>query len=265
MKKYFQVFKLTLEEYFIYRLNFVLWRFRNFISFLASLIFWLAVYGSKTSLLGYQKTQIITYVIGAAFLRGVVLSSRSEDLAGQIRSGELNKLLLKPFKITGMWFARDLADKSLNIGFAVFEIVLATQILGLKLFVPSNAAIYLVFSFLTVLSLLLYFFISFFLSVLAFWTEDVWATRWLFGIIFLEFLAGAYFPIDILPAPITRVIYLTPFPYLIFFPLKVWLGQVPISNSVGVLANGLIWLIFFYLFSAFLWHKGVKKFGAYGG
>ena len=83
MRKYFQLAKLTLEEYFAYRFNFVLWRFRSFVFFLTLFFFWLAIYQGRTELLGYQKVQMLTYVVGVAFLRGVVLSSKSADLAGR--------------------------------------------------------------------------------------------------------------------------------------------------------------------------------------
>lgn len=265
MAKYFQIFKLTIQEYFVYRLNFLLLRFRSFISFFAALIFWAAIYGSKSDLFGYSKAQMIAYVIGVAFLRGIVLSSRSADLAGKVRSGELNKLLLRPFKVIPFWFTCDMADKSLNIGFAVVEIILAVWLLKLPLYFPQDPKVYALFVMLVGISLLLYFFISFCLSTLAFWTEDVWATRWLFGIIFLEFLSGAYFPIDVLPQNLSKIIYLTPFPYLVYFPLKVWLGQVSLSASVQVLVISFAWLVVFYFLSSWLWGKGFKKFGAYGG
>jgi ABC-2 type transport system permease protein len=115
------------------------------------------------------------------------------------------------------------------------------------------------------LAFFLYFFLSFFLSSVAFWTEEIWATRWLFGIIFLEFLAGAFFPIDVLPLGLQRIIYLTPFPYLVFFPLKVWLEQL----SSGLIGQSLVvcgfWVVVFYWLARWLWQKGAKNYGAYGG
>ena len=117
--KYLQIIKITFQEYFEYRLNFLLWRLRNLISFLTLVIFWLAFYGGSNIVLDYQRSQLLTYVVGVAFLRSIILSSRSVDLAGQIRSGELTKLLLQPLRIFNFWFTRDLADKTLNIFFAV--------------------------------------------------------------------------------------------------------------------------------------------------
>ncbi len=265
MKKYFQILKLTLEEYLAYRLNFILWRFRSLVFFLSLFFFWLAIYGTKDEFLGYQKPQMLAYVVGIAFLRSLVLGSRLSDLAGQIRSGELTRLLLRPLGMLSYWFSRDLVDKGLNLFFTVIEVGAVLFIFKFPFYFPQTSTTYLQFALLVILAVLLYFFLSFFLSSIAFWTEEIWATRWLFGIIFLEFLAGAFFPIDVLPSGLQRIIYLTPFPYLVFFPLKVWLEQLSpglIWQAVGVCS---FWLIGFYGLARWLWQKGARNYGAYGG
>ena len=265
MRKYLTLAKLTFEEYFVYRLNFLLWRFRSFISFLTLLFFWLAIYGNKSGFLGYQKSQMLTYVVGIAFLRGIVLGSRSVDLAGQVRSGELSKVILAPLKIFQFWFTRDLVDKSLNLIFTLVEIALIISLLKFPFYLPKNWETYFCFVVFVLLSMFLYFFLSFVLSLSAFWTEDVWAARWLFGIIFLEFFAGAFFPIDVLPKTLAGIINLTPFPYLVFFPLKIWLEQITAGAALKAMVICGLWLLFFYWLAKFLWQKGIKNYGAYGG
>jgi len=265
IKKYVHIFKITFEEYFAYRLNFFLWRFRSFVSFFALVIFWLAVYGPGENVFGYERSQMATYLIGVAFLRSLVLASRSFEISRHIRQGELSRYLLWPIGIKSFWFGRDLADKSINLVFAFFEIGLVMLTLKLNFYFPEKSIYYLIFFVLILLSILLYYFLSFSISILAFWTEDVWATRWLLGIIFLEFLSGAFFPLDILPSWASRIIYFTPFPYLVFFPLKVWLGQVTAADSIRVLFICFFWLVFFFVLSNYLWKKGFKKYGAYGG
>jgi ABC-2 type transport system permease protein len=265
MPKYLQLAKITFEEYFVYRLNFVLWRFRSFVFFLTLFFFWLAIYGNRTEFLGYQKSQMLAYVVGIAFLRSIVLGSRSVDLTGQIRTGELTKIVLSPINIFSFWLTRDLPDKLLNIFFTIIEIGVVLAVFKFPFYLPHQASSILAFLVIASLAIFLYFFLSMALAITAFWTEEIWVTRWLFGIIFLEFFAGAFFPIDVLPPRLTRVIYLTPFPYLVFFPLKIWLEQL---STVMILKAILIcsgWLVFFYWLAHFLWQKGAKNYGAYGG
>lgn len=265
MKKYFQLAKITFEEYFVYRLNFLLWRFRSLVFFLTLFFFWLAIYGERTEFLGYQKAQMLTYVVGIAFLRSIVLASRSVDLTGQIRTGELTKIVLAPINTFGFWLTRDAPDKLLNIFFTIIEVGIVLKLFGFPFYLPSSFMSLVFFLVILSLAVLLYFFLSMALAVTAFWTEEIWATRWLFGIIFLEFFAGAFFPIDVLPTWLAKIIYLTPFPYLVFFPLKIWLEQIPTAMAIKSVFICFLWLIFFYWLAKLLWQKGVKNYGAYGG
>lgn len=265
MSKYFQLAKVTFEEYFVYRLNFFLWRFRSFIFFLSLIFFWLAIYGQQNEFLGYQKSQMLAYVVGIAFLRSFILATRTGNLAGEIRDGQLNKLILKPIGMFSFWLTRDLVDKFLNFFFAIFEIGLVLLLFKFPFYLPQNLTTYLFFAVLLILAFLLYFLLSLMLSIMAFWTEEIWATRWLFGVVFLQFFAGAFFPIDVLPGWLSRIIYLTPFPYLIFFPLKIWLEQLSTMAAFRAILICASWLIFFYWFVWFLWRKGIKNYSAYGG
>jgi len=265
MNKYFKLAQITLQEYFVYRLNFILWRFRSLVSFLTLIFFWLAVYGNRTDLLGYSKAQMIAYMIGLAFLKSIILGSRIGDLAGQIRSGEMTKIVIKPFNMFYFWLTKDLVDKTLNLFFVIFEILLVVKLLGLEFYIPKNFSSLVCFLIISVISLFLNFYINMLLSMAAFWTDDVWATRFLFGVIFLEFFSGAFFPLDILPNWLVRIFNLTPFPYLIFFPLKIWLEQVDSSQILNILLISIAWLIGFYILAKLVWRKGAKNYGAYGG
>ena len=265
MGKYWQIIKITFEEYFEYRLNFLLWRFRSFVSFLTLYFFWLAIYGTNDIFLGYEKSQMLTYIIGISFFKSIVLGSRSADLAGQIRSGELTKYLLRPVRIVGYWFSKDIADKLLNIVFTVLEIIIFAKTVGVVFYFPKTVVMFSFFVILLLLATSLYFLVSFCLSLTAFWTEDVWATRWLFGIIFLEFFAGTFFPIDVLPKTLQQVIYLTPFPYLVYFPLKVWLSQLSQALIIKSIFICFSWTVFFTYLSRTLWQRGLKKYGSFGG
>lgn len=150
-------------------------------------------------MLGYDKAQMMAYIIGIAILKNFVLGTKSADLAGQIRGGELSGTLVKPWKMLGYWLSRDLAEKFIGVVFSILEIFLVIKLFNITFYLPQEPSTYLLFSLFILLSALTYFLISMILSVSGFWTEDVWATRWLFGIIFLEFMSGSLFPIDVLP------------------------------------------------------------------
>ncbi|MCL5090786.1 MAG: ABC-2 family transporter protein [Patescibacteria group bacterium] len=265
MKKYLEVVRLSLQESLTYRFSFFLWRFRNLISFATIIIFWQAVYVTRQSLFGYQKSQMIAYLFGTAILRNLVLASKTTELAGQIKSGDLTKLLVRPMNIFSYMASRDMSDKLLNFVLSIFEVSLILFLFSFQLYFPQNPLTYLYFILILVLVVPLYFFISLIISLTGFWTEDIWATRWLFGVILLEFMAGIYFPIDILPHFLSSIFYLTPFPYLIYFPIKIWNEQLAGMDLIKTFIVCSGWLIIFHFLANKLWKKGVKNYGAYGG
>ena len=264
MSKYIQLAKATFQEYLVYRLSFLLWRLRNLLFLLSLYFFWQAILGSKGQIFGYGKTQMFTYVIGIAFLRSFVFASRSFDFGNQIKSGEINKLIVSPINVFGYWFTRDVVDKLLNIFFSILEVALIIFLVKIPFFVPANMTLIFLSILMALLAVLSYFFYSLILSVMAFWTEEIWATRWLFGVILLEFFSGAIFPLDILPKFLQKIIFITPFPYLLFYPLKIWLGSLSLSEALRALFISSLWLIFFWFLSAYLWQRGLRKYGAYG-
>lgn len=265
MRKYLQVVRATFQEYFVYRLNFLLWRFRSLVFTASLLFFWLAVYGRNQEIFGYQKSQMLTYLLGVVILEGIVLASRTADLAGQIRNGEISKFIIMPISLFKFLLARDFVDKSLNLFFVIFEIVFAIKLLQTPLYLQKNVFLLIIFFLHVFISLALSFFLSIIINALAFWTEEVWSTRWLLGVILQNFLAGVIFPIDVLPNWLAKIILLTPFPYLIYSPLKIWLGQMTTPAVFKSILISLFWLVILFFLMRFMWRRGIRKYGAYGG
>lgn len=265
MSKYIQIGKITLLEYLTYRLNYVFWRIRSIIFFLTLFFFWLAIYQNTDSVFGYSMSQMFSYVIGIAFLRSVVFASRVGDLPGMIRDGTMTKYLMQPINVFSLLFFRDTADKLLNITFTIIELVIILSIFKFPFYIPHNLSTYFLFLIVTISAIFLGYFLNLFISLTAFWTEDPWSTRWVFGIVFLEFLGGSYFPIDVLPSWLAKIIYMTPFPYVLYFPLKIWNEQFSVPQTYQIIGICTGWAMIFYFLSKFLWKKGTKNYGAYGG
>ncbi len=264
MRKYFQVLKNTFQEYFVYRLNFTLWRFRSFILLLSLFFFWSAIFAGREDLFGYQKNQILTYTLGIAVLRGLVLGNRSGDLAGLIRSGDAANWLLRPIGFFRFWLARDLADKILNLIFIVFELGILIAIFKPPVLVQTDPFYLVGFFLICSLAVCLFFIVNQIFGMSGFWLIDVWSVRFLFMAIFLEFLSGAVFPLDVLPPIFMKILQFTPFPYLVYFPLKIWLGQVAGSQIIlGILVSS-FWIIVFYKTLEFIWQKGLRAYDVPG-
>jgi len=264
MSKYFQVFKVTFQEYFVYRLNFLLWRFRAVVQLLVLYFLWQAAIPEGVTIFGYDQAKILTYILGTSVIRSFVLSSRSIDVAGQIASGDLSNFLLKPLSYLKYWFAKDVTDKLLNLFFSLFEVSLIIIILKPPLLAQTNLSLVFLALLATILGIILYFYLSFLLSLLAFWSpENPWPVRFLFDI-FVGFFAGGLFPLDILPKGIFLVLRVMPFSYLLFFPLDIYLGKLNLGEIFIGFGICFLWIIIAYQAVRIFFRLGLKNYAAWG-
>lgn len=263
MKKYLLVAKNSLAEYFSYRLNFILWRVRVVVTILVSFSLWQAIFKTNSQLFGYRQSQILTYILLLNFINGVVLCTQTMRVASEINTGVLSKFLVQPLNYFAFNFFRDLSDKAINTLFSFLEITLLFLILKPSVILQTNFFLLSFFILATVFASVLYFEISMLLSFIGFWSKEVWAPRFIFYII-IAFLAGTYFPLDILPLSIYNILQFLPFTYLVFFPLKIYLGSIDmVFLSKGFLILS-AWIFLLWIFLNYLWREGLKVYTAEG-
>ncbi len=263
MKKYFLIAKNTWDEMLTYRVSFFMWRLRTILQLLTIYFLWFSILPQNKSLLGYTQSTMLTYVLGISLIGSIVLSSRSYIVGEEINSGNLLNFLLKPINYFKYWFSKDIGDKSMNIVFSIIELTILFIILKPPFFFQTNLAYISLFFFSVVLSVILYFFFNLLLGFIGFWNPEVWAPRFIF-IILLNFFAGAIFPLDILPGKIYLFLKLLPFPYLLYFPLKIYLGKLNFVEIFTGLTISFVWVILIYILVKFIWAKGLKAYTAYG-
>ncbi len=81
---------------------------------------WRGIFTTSNLVFGYTQPQILTYIFLVLVVQSFVLSAPSSDNIGsEIGSGDLSNFLLKPMGYLKYWFTRDLANKLLNIIFAL--------------------------------------------------------------------------------------------------------------------------------------------------
>ncbi|MBI4080899.1 MAG: ABC-2 family transporter protein [Candidatus Levybacteria bacterium] len=263
MKLYWQIAKNTWDQAVAYRASFVIYRLRNILWVLTLYFLWIVVLPENTTLFGYNRAQIITYVLGTSLLSSVVLATRSQDIASDINEGNLSNFLLRPMGFFRYHFARDLGDKAMNISFAVVEIAVLFFFLRPPLFLQTNLFILFLTLLAIAVGVVLFFFFGVLLGLIGFWSNETWGPRFIFYQL-LTFFAGNLFPLDILPKQVFRFIELLPFPYLLYFPMKVYLGQLaPLAVYKGI-SIAVVWVFLMYGITRFVWLKGLRVYTAQG-
>ena len=263
MKKYWQIAKITFSETTAYRLNFVMWRVRVVLQLLTIYFLWQAILPRGAKILNYDHSQILTYILGTSLIWSFVMASRSQSIADEINSGSLSNFLIKPINYFSYHFFRDIGDKAMNILFTAVELTLMYFILKPPIFIQTDPT-YLALALISIFAALcLHFFINFILGTIGFISPEIWAPRFIFFIV-IGFFAGSYFPLDILPANIFAIFKFLPFTYLLYFPLKVYLGQLPIEETIVGIFTTFIWTAVFALIANLAWRKGLKLYTSWG-
>lgn len=252
----------TLNTYLVYRLNFVLWRVRTMFSLLLLYFLWTQAFIGHATVAGYTEPMILTYIFLANFLNAVILSSRTDQIAGDIRSGAIINQLLKPYNYFSLVGTRELVDKVMNIAFSILEIIIFVVIFHPNFYIPTDSIGILVGLGFIIVALLISFFISFGLSVIAFWTSEIWAPRFIF-MIFFSLVAGTLFPLDIFPKQIYNVLIFTPFPYLVYVPAKTIIHGVT-GETIQFAIIALSWLAVVFSITMYTWRKGLREFAFFG-
>lgn len=263
MSKYWLIFKTEWQLNLIYRLNFTLWRVRSVLQLLLIYFIWWTVFQFQAQVFGYTQVSILTYVLVAALIRAIVLSTRVTDLMDSINSGNVVNFLIKPLGFVRYYLVRDVADKLFNILFYIFELWLIILLLKPQIIFQTNILTLILFSISIIGGLVIYFYLNFIISLLTFWVESSWGPLFLMTI-FLEGFGGGLFPIDILPKAFYNLLVLTPFPYLIYFPSKIYLGINNFSQvTYGFFVIG-VWILILHTAMSWLIRAGLRQYTAVG-
>ena len=257
------IFKIAWEQGLVYRLNFTLWRVRTVLQFLLVYFIWWTVFQSSSRVFGYTQESILTYVVILVLIRTIVFSSRATDVMNKINDGSIASFLLRPIGIIKYYFTQDIADKLLNIVFMIFEISAILLLLKPHIIIQTNFNNLLLFSAALSLGIILWFCINMVISLMAFWVENSWGPLFLLTI-FLEGLGGGIFPIDILPKGIFEFLMLTPFPYLIYFPAKLYLGGFQTSERIIYFLIFTFWVIIGLILTNWILKLGLKHYTSVG-
>lgn len=266
MNKILAILKISWHQEITYKLNFLLWRLRNLFQIFLLFFLWDSVFADPNKqLFGYDRTKILTYVFGIVVIKAIVNSGKATEVAGEIARGDLSKFLTKPISYIKYWFIRDLSVKSLNLIFASFEIAILYLLLKPQIFLQTNVMLLGTFGLSLLLAVGLFFILLILSAMVAFWIpEAIWPAQYIIIAVLAELFSGAVFPIDILPNLYQKLLYATPFPYILFFPLQVYLGKLTtLEVGRGILISG-FWLIALYFLLQKIWNRGLQIYRAEG-
>jgi ABC-2 type transport system permease protein len=271
LRKYFNIFRVSLIERMAYRGDFLLGTVLRFLPLVTTILLWQAVYlGSQKKALGqgdseYTFREMIAYLLLVHISR--MFSSMpglAVGVARDIREGTLKKYLLQPLDMVGYMVSYRAAHKAAYIATSALPYALLFFLCREFFDVLPDAATFAAY----VLTLLLGFVVGFFFEVgigmIGFWFLEV--SSFLYVINTLNFfVSGQMFPLDLLPPFWSSALKLLPFQYLAYFPAAVFLGKIHGAELAYGLLIELAWAIMLIVVARLLYRRGLRHYSAYGG
>jgi ABC-2 type transport system permease protein len=266
------ILRISLEERLVYRGDFWLGTLMRFLPIVTQVFLWGAVFAGmratangSSQIAGFSYSDMVAYyllaMVGRAFSSMPGLAS---GIALQIRNGEIKKYLVQPIDLVGFLFLTRVAHKLVYYGVALVPFATAFYLFRGYFSGWPSAEVLLVFGLSLVLAFGLGFFMEALMGLVGFWTLEVSSLLWIF-MLFNFFLSGQMFPLSILPAPWDTIALAIPLQYLAYFPAAVFLGKITGAAMWQGLAIQAAWTVFFIVACRVAFHRGVRRYSAFGG
>ncbi len=261
MKKYFKIFKISLISYLEYRVNFVLSFLFSLVPFSVSVLLWVAVARHSEFI---KVKEVVSYYFVILIVKNITTTNSIIRFSDDIRLGELNKYLLKPYNYC---FYNLMADLPERIVFTVMNFIPLILIYTfLHKYINLDLSLIKVFFFIIflILGYLINFFIDFLIGLYSFYFSKV-SSLYTSIKVLRNLSAGNIFPLLMLPAKIFITLQFLPFMYTSYVPIMLLLEETSFDLILKNLFISVAWLTILCLFSTILWKRGMKRYSAYGG
>ncbi len=226
---------------------------------------WRALYLGRESVAGYDRRQLLTYIIVSQTLFTFQFTVRAwATTEAKVRTGDVALDLIRPVDFQGMLLAT-------GIGTA-WHTVLTNMIPKFALFAvagvvsaPASVTGWVLFPISAALGFLIEFAIEFLFGIAAFWLVEV---RGLYALVMwgiCGFFSGYFLPIEFFPRPLAAIAQMLPFSSMIYVPSAIYAGSLTGSTAWAAVLRQLIWTIVLMGAGRLVFEVGRRRLVVQGG
>ncbi len=263
MRLFFEFVKRSFQRFLTYRAAALAGLVTNFFFGLLRMSILLALYGARQEVAGITVPGIITYTALTQAVIAYLSFFGWFELMNSVHTGEVAADLLKPMGFLAFWMAQDLGRAAVNF---LLRGVLIMILYGLifDLVYPQTAVQWLILALAIIFSWLLSFAWRFLINLAAFWTPNARGIG-RFGFILAWFFSGFLMPLRLFPEWVSRIAYLTPFPYMLNTVVEIYLGVLSEAAMARALAMQLLWIVGLLLLAQLIFRSAVRRLVILGG
>jgi ABC-2 type transport system permease protein len=82
--------------------------------------------------------------------------------------------------------------------------------------------------------------------------------------VIMEVAGGAIIPLSFFPGVLQKLLMVLPFPYMIYLPMQIYLGKIPLSGVPFEFIKESVWIMGLILLNLVIWKRGVRQYVSMG-
>lgn len=230
-----------------------------------SYFLWWAIFQARgeSTIQGFTFHGLILYYVFATFSSKITRGNDRGYISTDIYEGTLTRYLLYPLPFFPYKLVTHFTQQLLGMIQLLFTLSLFALIIGLPGGNHVTVFTFLAGCFTCVLAGYLHFTMMSCLEMVAFWQDVVWNLMVMLRFM-MNLLGGQMIPLAFFPEWGQKIIAYTPFPALVSFPARTFLGDITLNEwlwQAGMLA---LWALVFTFLANRVWIRGTKQYSGVG-
>lgn len=222
------------------------------------------VFEGKSNVGGFTLSSITNYYFLLIPAAGALMTHPEIPIyRDDIEKGELAGRLLKPLSYYWQRFYSEIPVRVFQSISGILIYWLLTILYGSFLKISLSFEQIILLFVIVSLAYMVCFTFKMITGIVALWTTDIRGLRETIDALVVVF-AGYIVPVSLLPGVLEKIAFLTPFPYIIYFPVIAIQGKLSINSMISVIAVQAFWLFVLSIFFRYQWKKGLMKYADLG-
>lgn len=265
VSKYLKSWSLGLKAGLEYRANFFFSIAAAAAPVVIQTALWIALYGGarQEELFGFTFPQMVAYTVIAQLVSRLVRTGFEYEVNNDIRSGSLDRFLVKPVSYFGFRLFSFLGDKAVHLAVTSALLTVSLALLSALVGVSVSLQGTLLFVLAILVSFLVNFLVFWSVSLAGFWLTEI---GFLFEAVRIVIIAasGGIFPLSVFGPAGQRILNSLPFRFTIQWPAEILLGRVAGTSLAADFLQAALWALVLFVISSLVWRRGIRRFAAVG-
>lgn len=259
---YIEFFKKAFQERYAYKFDFFTSLIGSTLMVVVQASIWSALYQNAIQK-PISLTEMISYVVLAAFVTALTSSGISRKLGERVSNGTIVMELIRPINLKHLFFAEDFGNNIFRVIFSTLPaIIVISTLYGFDFKTNLNTWAYFMMS--VAMGIVIAFYIHYIIGLFSFWLHTSWYIPFYVGALFQVF-SGSIVPLWFYPDWLQSICHILPFRLIFFEPISIYL-ELRNGNEVSqLLLLQIVWIFLLYLLERMVWTFAIRKVVIHGG